>query len=214
LRTPHLQLVLICQPFRFRSPTPVSTTPELLDSLDSEILSVVSRDHLIVPDDLRGDHATLDEAVVSDGWPLLADSRGKLMFALDNGGETRDMYRAPSDVLAGRVMFTSSEPGSPDGAFVKINDPIGNEEMINDAVAQGYLVRTRTDVPTSDARTGSTERRDAALSTGAQFLSTDYYAENPEFGTGYVVEFDSRCNPVTERGKTVCTTQAIQEKLG
>lgn len=193
---------------------PVVTTPEILDSLDSEILSVISRVRLITPDDLRGDHATLDEAVLTDGWPLLADSRGKIMFALDNGGEIRDLYRAPSDVLAGRVMFTSSEPGSPDGAFVKINEPIGNVERINQIVASGYLVRTRTDVPTSDARSGSTERRDAALSTGAQFLSTDYYVENPDFGTGYVVEVESRCNPITEAGINVCTAAALDHDLG
>jgi len=188
---------------------PVPTTPEILDDLDAEIRSVFPEDRLITPDDLRGDHATLDDAVKADGWPLLSESRGKFMFALDNGGAVRDMYRAPSPVLAGRVMFTSSEPGDPDGAFVKINDPIGNVDRINEVVGAGYIVRTRTDVPTSDARTGSTVRRDAALSTGAQFLSTDYYVENPDFGTGYVVTLDSRCNPVT--AVNVCTEEAVAE---
>jgi len=188
---------------------PVPTTPALLDALDAEILSVIPRNRLITPDDIRGGRATLEEAVLDDGWPLLAESRGKIMFALDNGGKIRDLYRAPSSVLAGRVMFTSSEPGSPDAAFMKVNDPVGNVERINELVAAGYLVRTRTDSPTADARTGSTVRRDAALSSGAQFLSTDYYLENPDFGTGYVVTLDGRCNPVT--GVGICTEEAIQE---
>jgi len=189
---------------------PVPTTPGLLDALDAEILSVVPRDRLITPDDVRGARSTLEEAVLADGWPLLVESRGKIMFALDNGGAVRDLYRAPSDVLAGRVMFTSSEPGSPDAAFMKVNDPVGNVDRINELVAAGYLVRTRTDTPTADARTGSTTRRDAALSSGAQYLSTDYYVENPDFGTGYVVTLDSRCNPVTAAG--ACTDEAIREK--
>jgi len=188
---------------------PVPTTPDLLDALDVEIRSVIPADKLITPDDLRGDHATLDEAVKADAWPLLSESRGKILFALDNGGPVRDLYRAPSPVLAGRVMFTSSEPGDPDGAFVKINEPLGNVDRINEVVAAGYIVRTRTDEPTIDARTGSTERRDAALSTGAQFLSTDYYVENPDFGTGYVVTLDSRCNPIT--ASDICTDEALAE---
>jgi len=188
---------------------PVPTTPAILDALDAEIRSVFPDDRLITPDDLRGEHATLDEAVKANGWPLLSESRGKFMFALDNGGTIRDMYRAPSPVLAGRVMFTSSDPGDPDGAFVKINEPIGNVDRINEVVAAGYIVRTRTDSPTSDARTGSTVRRDAALSTGAQFLSTDYYVENPDFGTGYTVTLESRCNPVTN--VDICTEEAVAE---
>lgn len=188
---------------------PVPTTPAILDSLDTEIRSVFPDDELITPDDLRGNHATLDEAVKADEWPLLSESRGKFMFTLDNGGAVRDLYRSPSPVLAGRVMFTSSEPGDPDGAFVKINEPIGNVDRINEVVAAGYIVRTRTDEPTADARTGSTVRRDAALSTGAQFLSTDYYVENPDFGTGYVVTIDSQCNPIT--AADVCTDEALTE---
>ncbi len=188
---------------------PVPTTLEVLDSLDAEIVSLIPRDRLITPDDVRGSHDTLEDAVLADEWPLLAESRGKIMFALDNTGEMRDLYREPSDVLAGRVMFTSSEPGSPDAAFMKVNDPIGNVDRIDELVSAGYLVRTRTDTPTADARTGSTEMRDAALSSGAQFLSTDYYIENPAFATGYVVTLESRCNPVSS--PDVCVDSLLGE---
>ena len=109
----------------------------------------------------------------------------------------RDTYRAASDVLAGRVMFTTSEPGDPDAAFLRIDDPVANGDRIEEMAALGYLIRTRTDSPTADARTGDTTRRDAALASGAHYLSTDYYVEDPSFGTGYVVELDEWCNPVT-----------------
>jgi len=135
--------------------------------------------------------------ILADGWPTLADSRGKVMFALVNTGTARTLYREPSPVLEGRVMFTSSRPGDPDAAFLRVDDPIGEAEDIARWAADGYLIRTRTDSPTADAREGRTERREAALASGAHFLSTDYYAEDPAFGTGYFVEVEDLCNPVT-----------------
>jgi hypothetical protein len=51
-----------------------------------------------------------------------------------------------------------------------------------------------------EARSGNTGPRDAALASGAQFVSTDYPEPNPDFGTGYFVQIPGgtpgRCNPV------------------
>ena len=67
-------------------------------------------------------------------------------------------------------------------------------------MAAGYLVRTRADSDTVEARSGDTAPRDAAIASGAQYVSTDYPVENPAFGTGYVVRIPNgmpaRCNPV------------------
>jgi hypothetical protein len=66
-------------------------------------------------------------------------------------------------------------------------------------VEQGYMVRTRADADTEQARSGDTSRRDAALASGAQFISTDYPVPNPEF-SDYQVTIPgggiARCNPV------------------
>ena len=59
-------------------------------------------------------------------------------------------------------MFTDSDPGEPEAAFVRMNGPLGNEQTISDLVADGYIVRTRADADTIDARLGDTTRRDAA----------------------------------------------------
>ena len=95
-------------------------------------------------------------------------------------------------------MFTDGTPGRPDAAFVKIDDPA--DPRIEDAVRAGYLVRTRTDSPTADARADDTTRRDTALAGGAHFLSTDYYRPSEFFDSPYVVELPgdvvARCNPV------------------
>jgi hypothetical protein len=171
-----------------------------LDAVDAEVLSVFPPEQLIRPDDVRGDHATLEEAVLTDGWPVLAAARGRVLFALDNGGAKRDAYRAGRPSLEGRVLFTDGSPGDPDAAFVKENDPLADPARIPDLVRTGYIVRTRADADTEQARTGDTTRRDAALGGGAQFVSSDYPEPNPAFGTGYFVAIPDgspgRCNPV------------------
>jgi hypothetical protein len=179
---------------------PLPFTTALLDDLDAELLSVFDRDRLITPDDLRGEHDTVEAAALAGAWPTLAEARGKVYALFNNGGADRQAYLAGRPNLEGRVMFTTSTPGQPDAAFVQVGDPRGaNLTLIQDLVRQGYLVRTRSDVPTIEARSGDTTRRDAALASGAQFVSTDYAWESP-FGSGYQVSIPdgspARCNPV------------------
>lgn len=53
------------------------------DALEAEIESVFDRDQIITPDDIRGDAATLEEAVLAgDAWPTLDDAAGKVLFSL------------------------------------------------------------------------------------------------------------------------------------
>ena len=191
---------LVIGDIEFTTPDPWNSAA--MDALDEEILGVVPREEIITPDDVRGGHATLEEAVTTDGWPTVDESRGKVMFLMDNGGGYRSDYLDGHPTLEGRVMFTNSNPGSPDAAFVKRNEPRGNVAAIQDLVETGYVVRTRADADTVEARTGDFTGRDAAFESGAQWVSTDYpvpeYAE--PFGTGYVVQIPgdgvARCNPV------------------
>jgi hypothetical protein len=168
--------------------------------LDTEIRSVFPPEQLIVPDDVRGNLATLEEAVLTTGWPTLRASRGRILFALDNGGAKREAYLEGHPALAGRVLFTNASPGDADAGFVKMNNPLVDPDAIPDLVAAGYIVRTRADADTLQARSGNTRARDAALASGAQFVSTDYPVANPAFGTGYAVDIPdgapARCNPV------------------
>jgi hypothetical protein len=174
-------------------------------ALDAEIRSVFSEDHMLTPDDVRGKHATLWQAIESEGWPTLKASRGKVLFALDNTDDHITDYLGGRAALEGRVLFVSSEPGQPSAGFLKLNEaigPLGNEEQtIRKRVLGGFLIRTRADIPTAEARSGSTVRRDAAFRSGAHFVSTDYPVASP-FGSGYVARLPggehltARCNPV------------------
>jgi hypothetical protein len=137
--------------------------------------------------------------VRTNGWPTLGETRGKVLFTLDNGG-FRDLYLTGHPSLAGRVMFTPSEPGADDAAFAKLNDPVGDKDAIAAALAANMIVRTRADADTLQARNNDTTDREAALASGAQFVSTDYEEPNPAFSP-YVVTIPdgtpARCNPVT-----------------
>lgn len=182
---------------------PVAFGVEELRALDDEIRSVFDDDHVITPDRVRGDHATLEDAIRTDGWPLLRDARGKVLFALDNTGVHRERYRQGAPSLEGRMMFVSAPPGEPAAAFLKMNEALGEDgARIRPTVEAGYLVRTRADVPTVEARSGDTSRRDSAFGSGAQYVSTDYPEESP-FGSGYIARLPgaeslaARCNPVT-----------------
>jgi hypothetical protein len=177
--------------------TPEPFTAAALDALDAEIRSVFPADELIVPDQVRGRHATLEEGVLHGGWPTLAASRGKVVFLLDQSNVT-ETYRAGHPSLAGRVLFTNATPGTADAAFVEEND--GSPEVIADLVKRGYLVRTRADADTKEARTGDVTQRDKALRGGAQIVSTDYPWYEPSRWTAYSVSLPGhapvRCNPV------------------
>jgi hypothetical protein len=179
----------------FTVPIPIGSAE--FDALDAEIRSVFPKKKLLTPDTLRHGRPTLEEAILTIGWPRLGSVRDKVLFLLDNAAK-RDAYIAGHPSLEGRVLFTNASPGDPDAAFVEIND--SSDPSIPSVVSAGYLVRTRADADTVEARVNDTGPRDAALASGAQFVSTDYPVPNPAFGTGYFVEIPggmpARCNPV------------------
>jgi hypothetical protein len=184
-----------------------------LDLLDGEIRSVFPGEQIITPDDVRGDRTTLEEAVLLDGWPSLTAARGKVMFALDNGGAKKADYIAGHESLRGRILFTSSKPGEAEAGFVKLNDAIGDFDRIQELVADGFIVRTRADSPEgNEARNDDTMRRDVALQSGAQYVSTDYPVPNPDF-SDYQVQMPGgmpvRCNPVSASAE--CTALLLED---
>jgi hypothetical protein len=187
-----------------------------LEQLDNEIRSVFGRHDVLTPDEVRGRHATLEAAVLADGWPRLADVRGQVLFLMDNPGEERDLYIADHPTLERRMLFTNSQPGRPDAAFVETNDPLGaQQQRIHDLVTAGYVVRTRADGDTFQARDNDTVLRDAAIASGAQWVSTDYPVPGRAFGTPYFVTIPggtpARCNPIN--APAWCTSRQI-ESLG
>jgi hypothetical protein len=178
-----------------------------LDALDAEIRSVFREGDMITPDDVRQPALTLEQSVLRYGWPSLEESRGQVIFLLDNDpGPIRNAYTAGRPNLEGRVIFTNSRAGQPDAAFIKRNDPRGaNTAQIQELVRGGYLVRTRSDLPLSTVKTEDTAMLEAALQSGAHVISTDFpeVGMSARYDSDYVARLPeggpARCNPVNAR---------------
>ena len=193
------------EPLKAKIPTatPELFTPAVFDALDAEIASVFPRNEMVVPDDVRGSHASLDEAVREGGWPTMDRASGKVVFLLDQR-KMESVYSDGHPSLRGRLIFTNATPGADDAAFTECNECSADE--INALVRRGYIVRARTDDPAQgQGLKNDGSRRDVVLSSGAQLVSTDYPAGEPS-EHGYSVGFPGgvtvRCNPVlTKKGQ-------------
>jgi hypothetical protein len=174
-------------------------TEKDMAELEKGILSVFPRQEILTPDDVRGRAKTLPEALRTHGWPRLDDVRGKVLFGLDNGKPELDVYLTGHPALESRLLFASVPPESPAAAWMEQNDPVKNYGRIQDLVRRGFLVRTRSDIPTSQARKNDVRMRDKALASGAQFISTDYPEPDPKLSP-YCVQLPNhevaRSNPV------------------
>jgi len=170
------------------------------DALDAEVRSVLSPKKLIVPDDVQGRYPTLRDAVLANNWPTLKASRGKFLFALDETPAKVALYRGARKSLEGRVFFVNTDEASPAAAYMTINEPVTDAARIAKAVKANFLVRTRADANTREARVNDTRPRDAAFTSGAQYISTDYLWPDPRFAGGYRVTMPggaiALCNPV------------------
>jgi len=172
-------------------------TPELFDALDKELRKGLGN-KLITPDMVRGKFKTLEEAVLNNNWPTLKKARGKFLFILDNNGDKRDMYALNHPSLKGRAAFICAEPGKPEAAALLI----GNSEdpKITDLVKKGYIIRTRADSDTKEARKNDYSHFEAAKKSGAQIITTDYYLPSTFFNSPYQVKYDDgtyvRVDPV------------------
>jgi len=180
---------------------PLEFGPDEVGDIDSEILAVFPRTQLVTPDDVRGERDTLEDAVLNGGWLTLAQARGRIMFVFLNRSPAREHYIDGHPSLSGRVMFTNSDEGQPEAAWFNVNNAQDDGERIRDLVAAGYMVRTRADEDTQQARDGDRSLQEAAFASGGQFVSTDYVVPDPVFGTGYFAAvpggYVGRCNPIS-----------------
>lgn len=198
---------------------------ELLASVDQEIRDTIPATQRFEPDQLRKGLPTLREAVTGHGWPPVSELLGKIVFGLDNEGALRDRYLGTATNLAGKAMFVSVPQEHPAAAWMKVNDPLERFDAIQALVRQGFLVRTRADSSTTQARRNDGTQRDRAFASGAQFVSTDYPEPNLSFSP-YQVRLPggvvARPNPVSgshlpaERDveEIAAETPAIQNRLG
>lgn len=159
------------------APVVVSIGPDLADTLDPVLRNVelriedeLGRRRVFAPRDLRGDHATLSAALAADGWPTLAELRGRFIFVLTARGETRALYREGGGTLTPdteRLMFTLGDSlEDAEGIFFEFAEITAEQvDEVHALVAARRVVRTFVD----DA-----DNFDRAMEVGAHFLSTRF----------------------------------------
>ena len=153
-----------------------------LQELDALIRSEFPPGTMFAPADLLepGDES-VRQAVIRRGWPTLQKLRGKVFFCLDNEGGWVQRYLAAQTDPQQAPLFVSAAPDHPLAAWLKRNDPVGQFAEIQALVKQGFLIRTRADADTTQARTNDTTRREQAFASGAQYISTDFPEPQPQF---------------------------------
>lgn len=179
----------------FSMPEPY--TPAVFDQFDALIVKTLGKDKIITPDQVRGKYKTLEDAVLHGNWPTLKKSRGKFLLLLDQKGEKMEMYIKGHPSLKGRVLFANAAAGRPEAAMMIINN--ATDPAIPKLIEKGYIIRTRADSDTQEARADDRTKFDAACASGAQIITTDYYQKSTHFKSDYVISFEGgkyfRLNP-------------------
>lgn len=184
--------------------TPTTEEPfevEQWTALEQEIIEVLGAERIVTPTEVIGEHRNLSSAIRRDGWPTLDRMAGRFVLLLLNKKEETNSYLDASGQLTHRLFFTSGALGARDAGWFRIPDP--EYPRLRQQIRRGFLATVQADTHTYQARTGRTERRESALSSGAQFILTDYPTADSRF-TPYQVRFDNgryvRCNPVRMKG--------------
>ncbi len=200
----HLPVFITIEPKEDKPENPLFTepemyTPEIMDHLDQAFLTYLGKENIITPDDVRGKYPTLEEAVLHQNWPTIKAARGKFLFIFDTQDHKMAMYMAGHPSLKGRILFVNANAGTPEAAAMIINDP--HDPKIPELVKKGYIIRTRADSDTKEARANDYSTFEAAKASGAQIITTDYYQKSTHFKSDYMVGFDGgnkyfRLNPL------------------
>ena len=183
----HLPIVIALRTNDTRTPMPGATRPlacdeAALNALEGEIRAAFTPDQIITPDQVQGSHASLREAVLAHAWPKLGAARGKVIFVLDDSAAKARAYQGARKSLEGRAMFIATDENATLAAFLSMPDPVKDGARIQAAIRNGFMVTTRADEETREARENSMARRDAAFASGAQIVQTDFMTADPAIG--------------------------------
>jgi hypothetical protein len=178
-----------------------------LDAIDFAITRVFPREQLLMPEDVVGEAKSLKQAIVERGWPSLEDTRGRVAFVMFGPNRHKRAYAGGRPRLDGRVMFVAErETSRPHTSIVFYDDPVLDRASIADAIASHFLVRTRADAELHR----DPARRDAALTSGANFISSDFV--DPRFNWLELGPHAAgRCTPASAR--LGCTSTALSEDV-
>lgn len=197
----HLPIVITLRTNDSKTPIPGATHPlpcdeAALNALETEIKAAFTPDQIFTPDQFQGRYPSQRDAAMAHAWPKLGAVRGKVIFVLDDSMAKVRAYQGGRTSLEGRLMFVAADPASPLAAFIDIPDPARDGARISAAVKAGFMVITRADDDTHEARANNPARRNAAFASGAQIIRTDFIHPDPAIGAYHVSlaeEADAMC---------------------
>lgn len=180
--------------------------------VDQTILDVFPAARVLTPDQVQGGHESLRAAIEADGWPTLAELRGKIMFMVLNSDHPAVAdYTYDHTSLLGRMMFVDTDPAdfdAPYAAVAKINDPASPD--IAAAHAAGILVASNICAADQDDADCFAEL-EAGKQNGVHNLKDDRLT--PKDGGDYFLDLPdgnpARCNQVTAPPE--CTSVALED---
>jgi hypothetical protein len=182
---------------------------DLLELLQADLEANWPANRTITPADVQGEAETLREAVTEDGWPTLEASRGKALFVLLDKTEIRDLYVERNPTLSDQWMFAIVDEAEPLASVISFVNPTTQQERLKAAAEAGFMVRTRPDSATVEAREENYTRFELALSSGAHFITTDFPGNDREMAYAiWLPEGPVMCNSNTAPDH--CTTRAIE----
>lgn len=172
---------------------PGSTTPLPFDkagylNLHRDLESTLGLDNLVTPSEVQKDSRSLRERITTFGWPDLSELRGRFIFLIDEPVRKTAGYLEEFEKHE-RLLFLSVPSDHDQAAILVMNDPLKAFDDIRARVAEGFLVRTRADADTVEARSADDTRMRAAFASGAHFISTDYYVPGERLEGDYRVRF-------------------------
>ena len=151
-----------------------------------QIIQDVLGEKVFTPAELQGNHESLREAVLTDGWPTLDVMRGRMVLALLDSGEAREHYTSNLTDLSNRQMFPLAPENHDMAAYFLRDNPY--DDNIAVLAQQGFLIRTRGDA----GLVSDPDRLEQAIVSGAHAISTDL-EENHWW---VEAEHPVSCNPV------------------
>lgn len=165
---------------------------KVYEELDREILDVfpLSTQKILTPAILRDTCKTVKQRLSNHGWPSLNSCLGKIIFVLE--GDNCGVYREELEKGKNKPMFVYGSPNDKSTAFLLRNHSMGHEEEMSE-LSKIYILRTRSDAGTLEARENNYNRFESCLKSQAQIISTDYYKSDVRFGD-FCIKFPNNNN--------------------
>ncbi len=171
---------------------------DILEMIQTEIATTWPENMTITPTEVQGDAVDLRTAITTEGWPTLQDSRGKTLFVLLDKTEIRDLYVERNPTLENQTMFAIVDENHSLASVISFVNPETHGDRLRDASELGFMVRTRPDEATVEAREKNYTRFEQALETGANFITTDFPGSDMEAEFAiWLPQGPVMCNPRT-----------------